>query len=172
MVAELLSTDGDMTQMFHPDLVWVEVTEIFPRPHAGWHVISDGVQWKFTDAAIAETLADAKVRQAALVNAAAEDELAALTAAYPNREIATWSQQLAEAQAFMSDPEVSTPMLSAISAGCGISVAELASTVTTRSAEYLSACGAVVGKRVALMARIDRANSPSEIQSITWSDAE
>jgi hypothetical protein len=35
LVAELFSTDGDITQMFHPDLVWVEIPDTI-HPAAGW----------------------------------------------------------------------------------------------------------------------------------------
>jgi hypothetical protein len=35
-IAELFSTDGDITTMFHPSLVWVDVTAIQPIPQLGW----------------------------------------------------------------------------------------------------------------------------------------
>ncbi|MGG5150452.1 tail fiber assembly protein [Alcaligenes aquatilis] len=35
-VAETLETGGDIAVMFHPDLEWVEVTDIDPMPQAGW----------------------------------------------------------------------------------------------------------------------------------------
>lgn len=50
IVMELFSTDGDMAEMFHPDLVWVDVTEVVPRPVQGWTAEeSDGV-WSFASA--------------------------------------------------------------------------------------------------------------------------
>ena len=36
VVAELLETDRDITEMFHPALVWVDVTDISPPPKIGW----------------------------------------------------------------------------------------------------------------------------------------
>lgn len=35
-VSEIFQTDGDITQMFHPDLVFVDITNINPRPSVGW----------------------------------------------------------------------------------------------------------------------------------------
>lgn len=41
IVVELLSTDGDITEMFHPDLIWVEIfDDTFPA--IGWS-FQDGV---------------------------------------------------------------------------------------------------------------------------------
>lgn len=31
-VVELFETDGDITAMFHPDLIWVEITDVDPAP--------------------------------------------------------------------------------------------------------------------------------------------
>lgn len=35
-VQELFSTDGDMVEMFHPALKWVDVTDDNPAPLVGW----------------------------------------------------------------------------------------------------------------------------------------
>ncbi|MCY1211517.1 hypothetical protein D9M68_514080 [compost metagenome] len=39
-VAELFSTDGDIAEMFHPDLIWVEITDMDHIPSIGW--VHDG----------------------------------------------------------------------------------------------------------------------------------
>ncbi|WP_082928700.1 hypothetical protein [Cupriavidus gilardii] len=36
IVMELFSTDGDIGEMFHPDLVWIDVTGTQPQPKEGW----------------------------------------------------------------------------------------------------------------------------------------
>ena len=36
IVVELFETDGDISQMFHPDLKWVDVTNIKPQPDFNW----------------------------------------------------------------------------------------------------------------------------------------
>ncbi|WP_347904448.1 tail fiber assembly protein [Pseudomonas purpurea] len=45
-VAELLEVEGDITEMFHPDLVWVDVTgqEVFEK----WVAVSDKGKWTFS----------------------------------------------------------------------------------------------------------------------------
>lgn len=44
-VQELFSTDGDMTTMFHPEMIWVDVTDAVPT--VGWSAVeTDGV-WSF-----------------------------------------------------------------------------------------------------------------------------
>ncbi|MFJ2491494.1 hypothetical protein ACIOV9_08100 [Pseudomonas iridis] len=36
LVHELFVTDGDMAEMFHPDMIWVEITDLVPEPVVGW----------------------------------------------------------------------------------------------------------------------------------------
>lgn len=35
-VVELFQTDSDITQMFHPDLIWIDVTDLDPQPGQQW----------------------------------------------------------------------------------------------------------------------------------------
>lgn len=46
-VFEFFETDGDITQMFHPDFIWVDVTNTVPAPEEGWDAAeTDGI-WSF-----------------------------------------------------------------------------------------------------------------------------
>lgn len=48
-VAELFSTDGDISEMFHPSIVWVEIATLTPAVFEGWDgVKSAGGGWAFT----------------------------------------------------------------------------------------------------------------------------
>lgn len=47
LVAELFSTDGDISTMFHSGLIWVDVTATLPRPEQNWIATETGVQWTF-----------------------------------------------------------------------------------------------------------------------------
>lgn len=38
-VVEVLATDRDITEMFHPDLVWIDVTDEKARPTVGWLMV-------------------------------------------------------------------------------------------------------------------------------------
>lgn len=48
VVAEIFSTDGDITKMFYPSLVWVDVTSTTPTPDQRWSATQTGGVWKFT----------------------------------------------------------------------------------------------------------------------------
>ncbi|WP_180699627.1 hypothetical protein [Pseudomonas crudilactis] len=46
-VVELFSTDGNMAEMFHPDLLWVDITEIIPTPQINWTANFGTLGWVF-----------------------------------------------------------------------------------------------------------------------------
>lgn len=43
VVYEKMDTDADITTLFHPDLVWLDVTPITPQPEVGWRY--DGTEF-------------------------------------------------------------------------------------------------------------------------------
>ncbi|VVN07607.1 hypothetical protein [Pseudomonas fluorescens] len=47
-VVELFSTNGNMAEMFHPDLLWVDITEITPTPQIDWTANFGTLGWMFT----------------------------------------------------------------------------------------------------------------------------
>jgi hypothetical protein len=49
-VVEVFSTDGDIARMFHPDLVWADISKTEPMPKLGWHAarLQDG-NWQFSE---------------------------------------------------------------------------------------------------------------------------
>jgi len=47
-VVELFSTDGNMVEMFHPDLLWVDITEITPAPQIDWSANFGTLGWVFS----------------------------------------------------------------------------------------------------------------------------
>ncbi|MHC8334570.1 tail fiber assembly protein [Pseudomonas sp. LB3P25] len=65
VVQYLLPTDGDITEMFHPDMIWIDVTDAIPPIAAGWITVEiDGV-WSFA-APVPPVLTDAELKAAAL----------------------------------------------------------------------------------------------------------
>ena len=46
VVFELIETDGDITQMFHPSLVWVNVDDVVGIQQR-WSAALNGVEWSF-----------------------------------------------------------------------------------------------------------------------------
>ncbi|QCP50145.1 hypothetical protein FAZ95_13740 [Trinickia violacea] len=117
----------------------------------------------------AAELAAAKTAQTSIINAACNQALAAITTAYPDLEVATWGQQLAEATAYTANNAATTLLLSAIAQASGQAVAALAAGVLQKSAPYLAASGAAIGKRLSLTAQIAGAATVAAVKSISWS---
>jgi hypothetical protein len=46
-VQEIFATDLDITQMFHPDMIWVDITALEPAPVVGWSAIELPDGWQF-----------------------------------------------------------------------------------------------------------------------------
>lgn len=70
----------------------------------------------------------------------------ALREKYSDAEVASWDQQRTEAAAYIVDDASTTPLLSAIAAGRGITVLELTQKVITNASEYDAAFGSLLGK--------------------------
>ena len=114
------------------------------------------------------TLAAAQTAAVARLNAAAQMALAAVVAAYPDLEAATWGQQYAEAVAVTANPSVGAPLLSAIAAASGQPVQALIVTVLTRAQAYHAAVGELIGKRLALTAQIYATATAADAVAINW----
>ena len=116
----------------------------------------------------AQQLPTARSTQIQVINSACQVALSAITAPYPPSEALTWDQQLAEAQAYTASSSASVPLLTAIAAASGETVAQLAASVLTANTAYKAASGAAIGKRQALTAQINAAATVAAVQAITW----
>lgn len=47
-VVELFSTDGNMVEMFHPDLLWNDITDITPAPQVEWTANFGTLGWVYS----------------------------------------------------------------------------------------------------------------------------
>lgn len=113
------------------------------------------------------TLEDVKADKLSEINAAADRAISALTATYPNREIATFDKQEAEARAYAADPTASTPLLSALSQARGIELPELVRRVIAKADAFAVASGSIIGQRQALEDRLDACTTMEEVRAIT-----
>ncbi|MDR3736024.1 MAG: hypothetical protein P4L10_10875 [Acidobacteriaceae bacterium] len=134
----------------------------------GLWAVSNGALVAYTPPVIAPTLAEAQATQTAQIIAAAQAALAAIVAAYPDLEVATWPQQYAEAQAYTASSTAPTPMLSAIATASGSTVAVMAQGVMAKASSYQAASGAVIGKRMALTGQIAAATTVAAVQAVAW----
>lgn len=86
-------------------------------------------------------------RNLAEINTKCEAALAALTPTYPERELLTFDKQEAEARAYQADNAAPTPLLTALAAGRGISVDDLAGRVIAKADAFTVASGRLIGQR-------------------------
>ena len=124
--------------------------------------------WDWTSKSWTLDMAAGIAAKNAQITAAAQAALAAVVAAYPDLEVSTWPQQYTEAQAYTASNGAATPMLSAIAAASGKTVAALAANVMAKAAAYQVAAGAVVGKRIALQTKASAATTQADLDAIAW----
>ncbi len=113
------------------------------------------------------TLEEAKAAKLAEINAVADKAIATLTATYPDREIATFDKQEAEARAYAADPTAATPLLSALSQARGMELPELVRRVIAKADAFAVACGSIIGQRQALEDRLDACETLEDVEALT-----
>lgn len=52
-VVELFSTEGNMVEMFHPDLLWADITQVTPAPQVDWAANFGTLGWVFSSPEVA-----------------------------------------------------------------------------------------------------------------------
>lgn len=86
-------------------------------------------------------------RKSEEIRSMAEEALVELSTKYPEREVSTFTQQELEARAFLADSSSSAPLITAIAAERGITVAELAAKIVVNADEYAQKAGKIIGRR-------------------------
>lgn len=81
------------------------------------------------------------------INAEFEAEMLAISSLYPPSEREGWPNQQTEANAFLADPQASTPILDAIVAVSGEAKADLAANIVAKVAAYSAYYGAALGRK-------------------------
>jgi len=112
------------------------------------------------------TLEEAKATKLAAINTAADKAIAMFTATYPDREIATFDKQEAEARAHATNPTAPTPLLSALSQARGVPLDELARRVLVKADAFAVASGSIIGQRQALEDRLDACTTVEEVEAL------
>lgn len=46
-VIQILQTEQPIAELFHPAMVWVDVTELVPSPAEGWSAQETSTGWQF-----------------------------------------------------------------------------------------------------------------------------
>lgn len=112
------------------------------------------------------TLEQTKAAKLSEINKAADAAIATLTAAYPDRELATFDKQEAEARAYTADATASTPLLSALAQARGIPLPDLVGRVLAKADAFAVASGSIIGQRQALEDRLDACATMEDVQGI------
>lgn len=86
------------------------------------------------------------------VRAEASRRLMLIGAPYSAEERETWAQQVDEAHAYQADNAATTPILSGIATGRGVTVADMVTIVLGNAAAFATAAGAILGKQAAILA--------------------
>lgn len=116
----------------------------------------------------APTLAEAKAAAIRAVNAACDNTLSAITAPYPQNEIVSWDAQFAEAAAWTASNTAPTPLISAIVAANGATVAAQAASILVKASAFKVASGALIGRRQLLTDQINATTTASAAAAILW----
>ena len=85
----------------------------------------------------------------------------------PDFEVQSWSVQAAEARAWDVDKSTATPVLDAIAAARGINSDDLKETVLRKCRAYDELVATVAGRRQAVQAQIEAANSLDELNGVS-----
>lgn len=115
---------------------------------------------------IPPTFEEAKAAKLAEINAACDSILNAATADYPASEIQTFSQQTAEAQAYVLDKTTPVPLLRTLASARGIELDELVSRVLAKHEAFSMLSGLIIGQRQALEDRLYICKTLEEVEAI------
>ena len=123
-----------------------------------------------TEAAVRSGLSpleQARAEKLAEINEGFDVETGKLTASYPQNELLTFDQQVAEAQAYLANNKAVCPMLQALSAARGIDLDELCRRVMAKHHAFSFATGTLMGQRQAMEDLLDACVSVEDVRAIT-----
>lgn len=161
-------SNSDPTEKYHESLVWVAVPDYLAK-------YVNRVQLAVADGVVAPaSLDDLKSVRLTDIKAACDAALAPLDAAYPDREVASWPQQIAEATAYTANAAADVPLLRTMAAerpSLGDTdearVAELTRRILANAAAWSAVAGPIIGKRQAAEDAIDAATTLADVLAVT-----
>lgn len=112
------------------------------------------------------TLKEAKVIKSKEINDVADSLISKLTKTYPDREIATFDKQEAEARSYVVDSSAPTPFLSIIAKTRGIELSDLVNRVIAKADKFADLSARIIGQRQALEDRVNACRTIAEIEAI------
>lgn len=114
------------------------------------------------------TLAEVKTAKELNIRMNGSSLMLQIVAPYSAEERDTWPSQVVEAKAYTDNPLTSTPMLTALCAQRGNTVADQAARILDNEAAFKTAVGAILGIQQAKIDLIAAATTVEEVNAITW----
>lgn len=130
----------------------------------GWYKYVNGAVVP-NDAAL---LGAAQATAAAMIEAAYAAAIGVIADKYPATERDSWAKQEMEARAYVANTAAPAPILTAIAAERGMTLADLAASVIVKADSYAVYAGAQIGRRRARLDAIAAAATVADAESITW----
>jgi hypothetical protein len=130
-----------------------------------------GVNWlgdPITGDDLANFLVAAKYISKLNAAAAYDKQFATLSLTESQLEQSTWSQQLAEANAVIADPNAATPLLTALASARNVTVAEYAQNVVNAAATYARTQTQLVTDLKTAYQTIDNATTAQAVKDTGW----
>lgn len=164
----------DLPTAYDPVLHMAVDTGIDGSPEAGYHIAWRLDSRPYPPDAYAAKLVELKTAKLAQIQTGCAQALAALSVAYPDREVQTWPQQVAEATALATDPNAAAPLLRKAAAtrqSLGDTpearVAELAKRVLAKASAWSDTAGEIIGTRQTLEEALDTAATLDAVTAIS-----
>lgn len=112
------------------------------------------------------TLAQAKTAKMGAILAAAGDFLGQRCCGYTEMEKVSWEQQAREAAELATDPDAAAPLVRAIAAARGMTVAALAQRIQDNAATWTALSGYAVGRKGALLDALSAAETVPAVEAV------
>lgn len=132
-------------------------------------MVADGALVPYV--APAPTLAQLRAAKLAELSAACSSRMGAIKAGYPQDEISTWDKQESEAREFKrTGGTAPTPLLSALSAARGVTLADLADRVIAKADAFAAISGSIIGRRQKYEDQVAAATDAAGVAAVAWVD--
>lgn len=114
------------------------------------------------------TLAQAKKNKEAEMRRRGAELMSQIASPYTPEERDTWPTQVAEAKAYLTDPNTLTPMLSAITAVRGNTVADQVARILANESAFKVAVGQILGIQQTRVDQIAIAATTEAVAGVVW----
>lgn len=152
-----------MSDGYYIDVTPRGLTQSVPACDSSQTVLLDVLELEADESAMAD---EARAERLAQVNEEANELLHQLDAAYPDREVLTWDQQVKEAESRQADGQAIVPLLSALAQYRAIDVDLLAAKVLEKSMLYKVASGQIMGARQWVEQELEAAQTHEDVLQV------